>query len=73
MNYYVAFWNVENLFDVEDSPNRTDKLNRTLKNELKGWNVSVLETARLRFTAPFKRRPLLPGARLHSPGPSQFP
>jgi len=43
LNYYIAFWNVENLFDVEDSPNRTDKLNRTLKNELKGWNVSVLD------------------------------
>jgi len=43
MNYYIAFWNVENLLDIEDSPNRTGKLNRALKKELKGWNVSVLD------------------------------
>ena len=43
MNYYIAFWNVENLFDIKDSPNRTDKLNRSLQNELKGWNVAILE------------------------------
>ena len=43
MNYFIAFWNVESLFDVEDSPNRTDKLNRVLKDELKGWNVAVLD------------------------------
>jgi len=43
MNYFIAFWNVEGLFDIEDSPNRTDKLNRVLKKELKGWNVAVLD------------------------------
>jgi len=25
-DYRVAFWNLENLFDVENSPRRTDKL-----------------------------------------------
>lgn len=34
--YFIASWNLENLFDVENSPNRTDKLQRTLKDELKG-------------------------------------
>ncbi len=38
----VAWWNVENLFDVEDSPARSDKLNRTLKGELAGWNDATL-------------------------------
>ena len=32
--YHVAFWNVENLFDVEDSPRRSEKLERTLAGEL---------------------------------------
>ena len=35
-DHFVAFWNVENLFDVQDSPRRSDKLQRTLKNELDG-------------------------------------
>jgi len=37
-----VWWNVENLFDVENSPNRSEKLERTLKNELKGWNQDIL-------------------------------
>ena len=41
--YSIAWWNVENLFDVEDSPARTDKLNRTLRSELKGWNDNILD------------------------------
>lgn len=28
--YYVAWWNVESLFDYENSPRRTDKLRRAL-------------------------------------------
>jgi hypothetical protein len=42
-DYYVAFWNVENLFDIEGSPRRSDKLERTLRNELGGWTEEVLE------------------------------
>lgn len=43
MRYYLAFWNVENLFDIKDSPRRSEKLQRTLKNELAGWTQSVLD------------------------------
>ena len=42
-DYYVAFWNVENLFDVQNSPRRTDKLQRTLAGELSGWTQGVLD------------------------------
>jgi endonuclease/exonuclease/phosphatase family metal-dependent hydrolase len=40
--YSIAWWNVENLFDAENSPARSDKLNRTLKNELSGWTDAIL-------------------------------
>jgi predicted extracellular nuclease len=46
----VAFWNVENLFDVEGAPldRRPDKVRRALKigtgsSELKGWTQAVLD------------------------------
>jgi predicted extracellular nuclease len=42
-DHFVAFWNVENLFDVLDSPRRTEKLQRTLQGELTGWTQSVLD------------------------------
>jgi hypothetical protein len=42
-DHYVAFWNVENLFDIEGSPRRSDKLQRTLKGELAGWTQAVLD------------------------------
>jgi Endonuclease/Exonuclease/phosphatase family len=35
-DYYVAFWNVEILFDEEHSPRRSEKLERTLQGELEG-------------------------------------
>ncbi|MFQ5901848.1 MAG: endonuclease/exonuclease/phosphatase family protein [Thermodesulfobacteriota bacterium] len=41
-DYYVAFWNVENLFDVANSPRRTDKLSRVIGRELTGWTAGVL-------------------------------
>ena len=41
--YSIAWWNLENLFDVENSPARTDKLQRTLRRELNGWNETILE------------------------------
>jgi endonuclease/exonuclease/phosphatase family metal-dependent hydrolase len=41
--YFIAWWNLENLFDVENSPNRSDKLQRTLKNELRGWTEDILD------------------------------
>jgi hypothetical protein len=41
--YYVAFWNLENLFDIEDSPRRSDKLKRVIGNDLKGWSPARLD------------------------------
>ncbi|NIP73120.1 MAG: endonuclease/exonuclease/phosphatase [Gammaproteobacteria bacterium] len=41
--HYVAFWNLENLFDVENSPRRSEKLQRTLARELDGWSQAVLD------------------------------
>ena len=41
--YYVAWWNLENLFDIENSPNRSDKLNRVLAKELRGWTEEILD------------------------------
>lgn len=41
--YFLAWWNVENLFDIEGSPNRTDKLKRALGKELKGWTKTILD------------------------------
>jgi len=40
--YRVTWWNVENLFDVEDSPARSQKLRDALGGELQGWNEAVL-------------------------------
>ncbi len=39
--YYVAWWNVENLFDEENSPRRTDKLARTLGTSIVGWTPAL--------------------------------
>lgn len=41
--YSIVWWNVENLFDIEDSPDRSDKLQRVLKDELRGWNIQILD------------------------------
>ena len=35
--YYVAWWNRENLFDEENSPLGTEKLQRTIGADLVGW------------------------------------
>jgi len=43
MKYYIAWWNLENLFDIEDSTDRPDWLQKKLKRELAGWDVSVLD------------------------------
>ncbi len=40
---YVAWWNVENLFDTEKSRSRSAKLKRVLKGELEGWTAKVLK------------------------------
>ncbi len=40
--YKIAFWNLENLFDIESSPRRTDKLERAIGKDLKGWTQAKL-------------------------------
>ncbi|MDH5762238.1 MAG: endonuclease/exonuclease/phosphatase family protein [Nitrospinota bacterium] len=42
--YYIAWWNVENLFDVANTggPDRPEHLQKSLKSELKGWTQAVL-------------------------------
>jgi hypothetical protein len=39
--YYVAWWNLENLFDYEGSPRRTAKLRRVIQKDLKGWTPKL--------------------------------
>jgi len=41
-NYSITFWNLENLFDVENSPRRGDKLKRAIGKDLIGWSQSNL-------------------------------
>jgi predicted extracellular nuclease len=41
--YFVAWWNLENLFDVENSTQRPEWLQRRLKRELAGWNQQILD------------------------------
>ena len=42
-DYQIAFWNLENLFDIEDSPRRSDKLERTIGSYLHGWTQGWLD------------------------------
>lgn len=39
----LFWWNLENLFDSVNSTNRSEKLQRTLNKELKGWTTAVLD------------------------------
>lgn len=41
-DHYIAFWNLENLFDIERSSDRPDYLKAQLKKELEGWTAAVL-------------------------------
>ncbi len=43
MEYYLAWWNLENLFDLETGSGRPEWLQKKLAGELKGWNASVLK------------------------------
>lgn len=40
--YAVAFWNLENLFDIENSPRRSEKLQRAIGKDLNGWTAALL-------------------------------
>lgn len=39
--HYVAWWNVENLFDSSGSEDRPDWLKSKLRSELKGWTTTI--------------------------------
>lgn len=42
-SYAFAFWNLENLFDVENSPRRSEKLQRAIGRDLQGWTQTLLD------------------------------
>ena len=42
-DYYVAWWNVENLFDIEGSPRRTEKVARAIGADIVGWTQALLD------------------------------
>lgn len=39
--YYLAWWNMENLFDEENSPRRTEKVARALGTSIVGWTPAL--------------------------------
>ena len=41
--HFIIWWNLENLFDIEDSLDRPEWLANSLKSELAGWTSDVLE------------------------------
>lgn len=41
--HYIAFWNLENLFDILDAPARPQWLRDKLAKELAGWDSAVLD------------------------------
>jgi predicted extracellular nuclease len=43
VKHFLAWWNLENLFDVQDSPTRFPWLQRELNNYLNGWTKAVLD------------------------------
>jgi predicted extracellular nuclease len=53
-DYYVAFWNVENLFDTVDAE-RSDKLQRAIGGELAGWTRPVLDRKLAQLASVIRR------------------
>lgn len=41
--YYIAFWNLENLFDIEGSPRRSEKIQREISKSIKNWTQDKLD------------------------------
>lgn len=41
--HHIYWWNLENLFDIEDSPRRSEFLKNKLNKELKDWTQQVLD------------------------------
>jgi endonuclease/exonuclease/phosphatase family metal-dependent hydrolase len=44
VEHYITWWNVENLFDVRNSPRRPEWLEKKLNSELKKWTRTILNT-----------------------------
>jgi hypothetical protein len=42
-NLFIAFWNVENLFDIETA-DRPEKIKKMIQKDLDGWNEAILGT-----------------------------
>jgi len=42
-NHNICWWNLENLFDIENSPRRSQFLNNKLDSELVGWSQAILD------------------------------
>jgi predicted extracellular nuclease len=53
--YFVAWWNLENFFDVENSPRRTDKVARAIGNDIVGWTAALLESKTAQLAAAISR------------------
>lgn len=49
--YSISFWNLENLFDIEGSPRRSEKLDRAIGNDLIGWDQAQLDLKIQQLTA----------------------
>ena len=43
LEYRVCCWNLENLFDIENSPRRSEKLQRAIGKDLRDWSEERLE------------------------------
>lgn len=41
VSHFFSWWNVENLFDEENSPRRTDKVARILGKDIVGWTAEL--------------------------------
>ncbi|MEO1628272.1 MAG: endonuclease, partial [Bacteroidota bacterium] len=41
--HHIYWWNLENLFDAEDSPHRSPFLKKAIGRELNGWTQEVLD------------------------------
>jgi len=51
----IYWWNLENLFDIENSPTRPDYLQNQLKSELKGWSSQVLDRKIINLCSVIRR------------------
>ncbi|MCK6639876.1 MAG: endonuclease/exonuclease/phosphatase [Bacteroidia bacterium] len=43
MNHFIAWWNLENLFDIQNSKDRPEWLQTQLESYLKGWTQTLLD------------------------------